>query len=640
MPNPKVEYEVELKRTGDGAAQARKDLESVESAAQKTGRSLTSLAGGFKTAILALAGSAVIRNSIQEFQEAEAATARLNQALKGTGQFAPSVVQQMNELAEAMARVTTFKDDDVKGVIARLLGLGVQPGEMEFLTRAVLDLSAALGKDLSRGITTVAAAMKGDFSAFEQLGFKLKEGAGITEQYNYVMSQFTERGIGGAAQAAAETFTGELDQMNKAVADLEKQFGGFLVQVLQPFIKLTTDASRALDAHIAKQRTLLDLLGKSSTSGTGLVGLLEVIAGNPQTRGKAVANIFSSATSKLVTSALSGGSQPSTNAAATGGGAPPFIETEKMAKDRIRGAQTVVEREIQILLRAEAVREELARRQEQRSDELSLKELENAQRVAQEEQQLKNETVLAELTGFERVRAQAEIDHEGRKQRIREMTFDTEEQYQRLIDLEKARHQAVVRNLNRESTLGGRLRADMQQIGATAQVQFAQGLGGALVDAFEQGNQAFKAFARNFLRTMAQMILQTVILRLVSGAVGGLFRGNPSLGDATGASFSEGFSSTGNVATATRLGSLAPRRLNLADFSASIAPSSLPTFSPAGSGAGAGGGAGGTMVIEVRVSSGSEARIVENAIKGSVAKVTHDMGHNTKLARKVKGLST
>jgi len=43
--------------------------------------------------------------------------------------------------------------------------------------------------------------------------------------------------------------------------------------------------------------------------------------------------------------------------------------------------------------------------------------------------------------------------------------------------------------------------------------QFAQGWRRALVDAFSEGDKAFQKFAANFLRAIAQMILQSLILR-------------------------------------------------------------------------------------------------------------------------------
>jgi len=63
MPDNKVNYEVEIKRTGTGATDAANDLKKIDEQAQKSNRSLGSLALGFKSAILAIAGSAVIRES-------------------------------------------------------------------------------------------------------------------------------------------------------------------------------------------------------------------------------------------------------------------------------------------------------------------------------------------------------------------------------------------------------------------------------------------------------------------------------------------------------------------------------------------------------------------------------------------------
>ena len=53
-----------------------------------------------------------------------------------------------------------------------------------------------------------------------------------------------------------------------------------------------------------------------------------------------------------------------------------------------------------------------------------------------------------------------------------------------------------------------------------------------------------------------------------------------------------------------------------------------------------GGPAGGRMLIEVRLSRGMEAEIVENAIRGAVATVTQEMKRDGNLSRATKRLTT
>jgi len=415
---------------------------------------------------------------------------------------------------------------------------------------------------------------------------------------------------------------------------------------------------------------MLSLLARSSKSGSGWRGALELLAGNPETKarlaGVTISDALAGLTGRALGSAFGGGSGASTPK----DGKPPLIESEKMADDRLDRATALLRQQMQLLKQADAAREESARRQEQLSDELSLKELENAQRVAAEERALINETVLAELSGAERVEEQLRQDHEQRLARIRELDSENGDSYNTLVQLENQRHAAAMRNAEREKQAQVESIADFSQIIRRFKTEFAGGLASVLVDGIEEGEFKFKEFFHSLLKEMAKAILAATIFRTLWGAsgggglLGGFFGGGGQATALAGGGVvkaADGINGVGEVSKPTffpKFNVLAgeagrevltvlarPRMVNIGDFSAQVgeaglgrclAITSAESFTRAASG---GGGARGGVDIRVHLAQGLKAEIVKSSVESAVVTVTQEMGRDSRLSRTTRKLT-
>jgi hypothetical protein len=206
------------------------------------------------------------------------------------------------------------------------------------------------------------------------------------------------------------------------------------------------------------------------------------------------------------------------------------------------------------------------------------------------------------------------------------------------------------------------------QMEAQAANNFASGFSSAFVsfvNGTKSAQQAFAEFAQSFLSSIAEMILQQEVLSVIKSAFfsGGGTAVSGGSGDAGGElkmayggmiMAAGGISGIGSLSTPTyfpkfnvvageagteALTVLArPRMMDIGGMRAVVGQAGNQTLAitSAAALAGGAGGVSGTAVIMIQPSPGYEASIVSNAIQGAVLKVTSDMGQNTALRQAAK----
>lgn len=199
---------------------------------------------------------------------------------------------------------------------------------------------------------------------------------------------------------------------------------------------------------------------------------------------------------------------------------------------------------------------------------------------------------------------------------------------------------------------------EMQQLGEHVSHTFASGFSQAFVD-FASGTktakEAFGDFARSFLSQIAQMIIQQLMLKAISGvfgtaaANGGMFPQMMAAGGMAGVhsvsspTYFPRFNVVAGEAGREMLTVLArPRMMEVGGMQAVVGSAQgnrLAITSADALAAGGGGGAGGTIVIQVQGTPDFEARVVSNSVKNAQVQVANDMRQDTPISRGVKGLT-
>jgi hypothetical protein len=216
--------------------------------------------------------------------------------------------------------------------------------------------------------------------------------------------------------------------------------------------------------------------------------------------------------------------------------------------------------------------------------------------------------------------------------------------------------EAAIKRNNHVAQIRAQL-TEMQQLGQAVTETFASGFSQAFVsflDGTKSAKEAFGDFARSFLSTVAQMIMQQLVLNALQGvfggakkaASGGMFprfaaSGLAGVSSVSQATYFPKFNVVAGEAGHEMLTVLArPRMMELGGMQAVVgsAQGRQLAITDASSLAGNNGTTGS---VNIRVTLGPELRaeIVQQSVKGAVVQVAQDMKQDTPISRGVKGLA-
>jgi hypothetical protein len=171
--------------------------------------------------------------------------------LKSTAGVAGLTADELLNMATELQGVTTFGDEAIIKAQALLLTFK-NVGEETFpaATRAILDMSEAMDTDLKSSTILVGKALNDPLRGLSAL---TRVGITFTKKQTEVIKQMAKTGdmagaqaiiieelnsqFGGQAQAAAETYTGKMEQMSNRFGDVKEMIGKVLLEALVPFIE-------------------------------------------------------------------------------------------------------------------------------------------------------------------------------------------------------------------------------------------------------------------------------------------------------------------------------------------------------------------------------------------------------------------
>lgn len=238
---------VEVAIVGDASSMVRA-FRQADSAAGRFGKSgsklgsigMGMLAGATAGATIAIGQGLVsaFQTGIREFSEAQKMSAQTAAAIKSTGGAAGVTVQHIEGLSSALQRQTGLQDDAIQGAQNLLLTFtqisNRGPDKIfDRATRATMDLSVALGKDMGSSAMMVGKALndpvKGisalgragvQFTASQKETIKSLVATGQTAQAQKLILKELETQVGGSARAFGETTPGQVEKAKRAFEDL------------------------------------------------------------------------------------------------------------------------------------------------------------------------------------------------------------------------------------------------------------------------------------------------------------------------------------------------------------------------------------------------------------------------------------
>jgi len=177
------------------------------------------IVSGFKSAI------GEIKGFITAAQSQEDAVNALNISLAQAGIFSKETSKGFQDFASRLQETTKFSGDAVLQSAALIQQLGKLDSDgLKRATKSALDLSSALGIDLSTASTLVGKAAAGSIEAFQRYGIVLKTGKTSAETFSNTLNSL-EKKFGGSSEAAVRTFSGGLLRLNNTMGDTGKLLG-------------------------------------------------------------------------------------------------------------------------------------------------------------------------------------------------------------------------------------------------------------------------------------------------------------------------------------------------------------------------------------------------------------------------------
>ena len=189
------------------------------------------------------------------------AEAKLEAVLKATGNAAGYTSGELKKMAADLQLVTKFGDETTIAAQAVLLTFRDIKGDQFRKTMvAAMDLSAVMDGDLKAAIMRLGPALMdpvkgmqklerqiGPFTAAEKAAAKAMMEVGDTAGAQNIILNKLASMYGGAASAAAKTFSGRLAQMKNRLGDVGERIGMALIPILEKLEPLFNSIANMLE---------------------------------------------------------------------------------------------------------------------------------------------------------------------------------------------------------------------------------------------------------------------------------------------------------------------------------------------------------------------------------------------------------
>lgn len=229
------------------------------------GKFALGLAGG--AAVAGLAGlGAGLKIAIDEGMEADLVSAQLNATLKSTGGAAGVTADMAQDLAGNLQGLTMFSDDAVlSGENMLLTFTNIGKDIFPDATETMLDLSQAMGQDIKSSAVQLGKALNDPITGMSALS---RVGVTFTEEQKAMIKGLQESGdlmgaqkiilaelqkeFGGSAQAAGQTFGGQLAILKNNLLNVAESAGTALIPVLTTGLQSITPVITELATKLAE----------------------------------------------------------------------------------------------------------------------------------------------------------------------------------------------------------------------------------------------------------------------------------------------------------------------------------------------------------------------------------------------------
>jgi hypothetical protein len=198
------------------------------------------LLGFTSVAGIAMGAAKLFGDSINLAAESETGMARLNATLIATGRGAQISAKQIDLIATALMKTSTFDDEAIVNAYNALSKFESIPTKgMEAVVKTAMDMSAALGGELADNAESIGRALETGviprtwgFNAALKAQFKAQVDAGNSAGALKTMMDELNKRYGGQAAAQMETYAGKVSRVKIAWSEMLEAVGKHIIPVL------------------------------------------------------------------------------------------------------------------------------------------------------------------------------------------------------------------------------------------------------------------------------------------------------------------------------------------------------------------------------------------------------------------------
>lgn len=177
------------------------------------------------------------KESLEAFEQADAQSARLENALKNLGASQKEIKglrDQVIELGKAFPYLTT---PDILGVQQKLVQYGkLTASQMKELTPTILNFAANQRISVGEATDAILRSLEGNAKALKIYGINIRDAKTDSERFELVQKRLGET-VKGAGDVFAGTSAGKVEIYKKKLQELKIQVGDQLMPVYQSFLQ-------------------------------------------------------------------------------------------------------------------------------------------------------------------------------------------------------------------------------------------------------------------------------------------------------------------------------------------------------------------------------------------------------------------
>jgi hypothetical protein len=208
------------------------------------------------------------RASVRAFAEDDKAATSLGQTLKNLNLAYGSNIGTVNGYISRLEAQTGVLDDELRPAMDRLLRATGDVAKSQELLNLALDVAAGTGKSVTQVSQSLQKAYLGQTQALGRLGVGLSKAELTSSSFEEIQQRLTTL-FAGQAQAAAETFAGQIDRLTIAANNAKETIGKGLFDAIS---SLSGGGTTAATDNIDK---LAKGIADSLSNAGALIGKLE-----------------------------------------------------------------------------------------------------------------------------------------------------------------------------------------------------------------------------------------------------------------------------------------------------------------------------------------------------------------------------